>query len=120
LRSFYVQKEIVMKIKIMGDNGLHVTLDVTYRSWTPADDPWKASPIGMIGADRGLWKIIDFNSGYSVLFYGKDSSDHILILFNVSTKPRGNPFVKGASGGGEHSSVGGIMETNGAITWEVL
>jgi hypothetical protein len=107
-----------MKIKVEG-SGTSVILTVSY-SILPGDDPWKASPIGIIGADKGKWRIESNGTNYNVLFYGTDSNDRILLFESVTSKGWGNPFHKGDSGYGFHESEGGVMLTNGTVEWTVL
>ena len=107
-----------MKIKVEG-SGMSVTLNVSY-SPLPGDDPWTASPVGIIGADKGRWKRDSNVVGFNILFYGSDLNDQILLLESVTAKSWGNPFKKGDSGSGTHESLGGTMLTGGTIDWKVL
>jgi hypothetical protein len=109
-----------MKIKIDGC-GKSFYLNVSYRSWTPNDDPWTASPIGIIGGDKGHWKRESNVWGpYNILFYGGNIVDRILLFEAVTSKLNGNPFKKGDSGSGTHESTRGTMLTGGTFEWEVL
>lgn len=108
-----------MRIEVTGTDK-SIVFTVNY-SWTPGDDPWTASPTGIMGANKGHWvRQGGSGGGYSILFYGKGVMDQILLFDSVTIHAHGNPFRKGQAGYGLNMSSRGAMPYLGTIDWKVL